>query len=66
LVFQIALIEVSTPWKWGFLLHFSSLHDYWPPSTWNSLVHTSWGEINRCERRVFSSSKCEKRKSAET
>jgi len=26
-----------------FFLYFSSLHDFWPPSTWNSLLHTSWG-----------------------
>ena len=36
----------------SFLL-YCSLHDYWPPSTWNSLVHTSWGEMERCEQRAF-------------
>ena len=42
------------------LLYFSSLHDYWPPSTWTSLVHTSSGEMERCEKLAFSSSKCAK------
>ena len=28
--------------KWSFLIYFSSLHDYRPPSTWNVLVHISW------------------------
>jgi len=36
LVFPIAIIEVSTPRKWGFLLYVISLHDYWSPSTWTS------------------------------
>ena len=30
------------PTKWGFWLYFFSIQDYWPPSTWNSLVHTSY------------------------
>jgi hypothetical protein len=49
LVLPIGIIQVSTPRKWRFLLYFSSLHDYWPPSTWNSLVHTSSGEMEGCE-----------------
>ena len=28
---------------------------------WNSLVHSSWVEMERCEQCVFSSSKCEKK-----
>ena len=48
------------PTRMNFLIYFSSLHDSLPPSTWNSLVHTSWGEMERCEKRDFSSSKCEK------
>ena len=39
LAFPIGIIQVSTPRKWSFLLSFSSLHDYWPPTTLNSLVH---------------------------
>jgi len=41
------------PTKMKFLTSFSSLHDYWPLSTWNPLVHTSWGEMERCEERGF-------------
>jgi len=66
LAFPIGIIEVSTSRKYVFWLYFSSLHVYWPPSTWNSLVHTSWVEKERCEIRVFSSWKCEKWKSAYT
>ena len=62
LVFPIGIIEVLTSRKYCFWIYFSSLHDYWTPSTWNSLVHTSWGKMERCEKRVFSSSKCEKKK----
>ena len=39
LAFPIGIIQVSTQRKWGFLLSFSSLHDYWPPTTLISLVH---------------------------
>ena len=53
LVFPIGIIEDSTSLKCCFWLYFSSLHDYWPPSTWNVLVHTSWCEMERCEKRVF-------------
>jgi len=59
LVFPIGLIEVSTSRKCCFWIYFSSLHDYWSPSTCNSLVHTSWDEMERCENVLFSSSKCE-------
>jgi len=48
------------PRIWSFLLYFSSLHDFCPPSAWNSLVHTALGEMERCENVLFSSSKCEK------
>ena len=65
LVFPFGIIHVSTPRKWSLLLYFSSSHDYWLPSTLNSLVNNS-GEMERCEKRVFSFSKCEKLKSAET
>ena len=54
LVFPISIIQVSTPRKWSVLLYFSSLHDYWPPSTLISLVHNSLGEMERCEKRAFS------------
>ena len=53
LVIPIGIIEVSTPRIWRFLLYFSCLHDFRPPSTWTSLVHTSWGEMERCEKRAF-------------
>ena len=53
LVIPIAIIEVSTPRIWILLHYFSSLHDFWLPSTWHSLVHTSWGEMERCEKRAF-------------
>ena len=39
LAFPIGIIQVSTPRKWSFLFSFSSLPDYWPPTTLNSLVH---------------------------
>ena len=54
------------PRIWSFLLYFSTLLDFWPPSTWKYLVHTAWCEMERCENRVFQHLKCEKRKSAET
>jgi len=41
------------PRIWSFLVYFSSLHDFWPPSTWYSLVDTSLGERERCEKRTF-------------
>jgi hypothetical protein len=53
LVFPIGIIEVSTSPKCCFWFYFSSLHDYWPPSTRNSLVHISRGEMVRCEQRAF-------------
>ena len=52
--------------KMTFLLYFSSLHDYRSPNTWNTLVHTSRGEMERCETRASNSKKFEKRKSAST
>jgi hypothetical protein len=62
LVFPIGIIEVSTSHKCCFRLYFSSLHDYWPPSTWNYLVHSSWGETERCEKRAFQLVKMRKTK----
>ena len=53
LVLPIGIIEVSTSRKFCFWFYFSSLHDYWTPSTWKSLVHTSWGEMELCEKRAF-------------
>jgi hypothetical protein len=52
LVFPVGIIEISTTRK-TFLLFFRSLHDYWPPNKWNVLVNTSWGEMERCEKRAF-------------
>ena len=57
LVFRIGIIEVSISRKWCFWLYVSSLHDYWPPRTWNSLVNTSWGKMERCEKRAFQRNK---------
>jgi hypothetical protein len=62
LIFPIGIIEVSTSRKCCFWFYFSSLHDYWHPSTWNSLVHTSWGEKKRCEKRAFHHFKMRKKK----
>ena len=53
LAIPIGIIQVSTPWKWSFLLSFSSLHDYWPPTTLISFVHNSLGEMEWCEKRAF-------------
>ena len=53
LAFPIGIIQVSTPRKWIFLLYFSSLHDYWPPTTLILLVHNSLGEMEWCEKRAF-------------
>ena len=66
LAFPIGIIQVSTPRKWSFLLYFSSLHNYWPPTTLISWVHNSLGELEWCEKRAFQLSKCKKLKSAET
>ena len=62
LVFPIGIIEVSTPKLWSFLHYFSSLQHFWPPSNWYSLVHTSWGEMERCEQRAFQLLKMRKKK----
>ena len=53
LAFPIGIIQFSTPRKWSFLLHFSSLHHYWPPTPLISLVHNSLGEMEWCEKRAF-------------
>jgi hypothetical protein len=60
-IISIGIIEVSTSRK-CFWFYFSSLHDHCPPSTWNSLVHTSWGEMNRCDKRAFQLLKMRKKK----
>jgi len=54
LVFPIGIIEDSTSHKCCFWLYFSSLHDYWPPSTWNSLVQTSGAKLNNLKYVLFS------------
>jgi len=36
MVFPIGIIEVSTWRKCCFWNYFSSLHNYWAPSTWRS------------------------------
>ena len=53
LAFPIGIIQVSTPRKWIFLLYFSFLHDYWPPTTLISLAHILLGEMEWCEKRAF-------------
>ena len=65
LTFPIGKIQDSTPRKWSFLLYFSSLHDYWPPTTLISLAHNS-GEMEWCEKRAFQLLKMRKIKSAQT
>ena len=62
LVFPIGIIEASTSRKCCFWLYFISLHVYWPPSTWNSLVHTTWCEMERCVKRAFQLPKMPKKK----
>ena len=54
LAFPIGIIQDSAARKWIFLIYFSSLNDYWPPTTLISLVHNSLGEMEWCEKRVFS------------
>ena len=51
LSFPIGIIHISTPWIWSFLLYFSSLRDFWRPSTWNTLVHT-WS-VRKLFDRIF-------------
>ena len=61
---SIGIIENSTSRKYFFWLCFSSLYDYRHPSTWNPLYiprGAKWDDVNKV---LFSSSKCEKRKSA--
>ena len=62
LVFPIGIIEVSTSRNCCFWIYFSSLHDYWPPSTWNSVVHNSWCEMERCEKLAFQLQNMRKKK----
>ena len=62
LAFPIGIIQVSTPRKWSFLLYFSSLRVYWPPTTLISLVHNSSGETEWCEKRAFQLLKMRKKK----
>ena len=62
LAFPIGIIQVSTPRKWSILIYFSSLHDYWTPTTLISLVHNSLGEMEWCEKRAFQLLKMRKMK----
>ena len=61
LAFPIGIILISNPQKWSFLLYFSSLHDYWPPTSLISLVHISV-EMEWCEKRTFQLLKMRKMK----
>ena len=54
IAYPIGIIQVSTPRKWSFLLYFSSLHDYWSPTTLITLAHNSLVEMEWCEKRAFS------------
>ena len=62
LAFPIGIIQVSCPRKWSFLLYFSSLHDYWPPTTLISLVHNYFGQMEWCEKYAFQLLKMRKMK----
>jgi len=62
LEFPIGIIQILTPRKYSFLLYFSSLHDYWPPTTLISLVHNSLGEMEPWEKRAFQLLKMRKKK----
>ena len=53
LVFPFGIIEFTTQRICSFRLYFSSLHDYWNSTTWNSLVLISLGEMEWCEKRAF-------------
>jgi len=66
LVFPIGIIEILTSRKCCFWLYYSYSHDYRLPSTWKPLVHKSWSEMERCEKRAFQLLKMRKKKSAET
>ena len=50
------------PTKMNFLTLFSSLYDYWHPSTRIALVQTSWGEMEGCEKRAIQLLKIRKMK----
>jgi len=50
------------PSNCSFWLYFISLHYYWPPTTWNSLVVISWGEMKRCGKRSLQLLKMRKKK----
>ena len=52
--------------KMKFFLYFSSLHDYWPPTTLISLVHNSLAEMEWCEKRAFQLLKMRKMKVSRT
>jgi len=60
LAFPIGIFQVSTPRKWRFLLYFSSLHDYGPPTTLISLLQTRWAKWSDVKNVLFIYSKCEK------
>jgi hypothetical protein len=62
LVIPIGIIGVLTSRKICFWIYFSSLHDYWSPITWNSLVYTTWGEMERCKKRALKLLKKRKKK----
>ena len=65
LVFPIGIIQLSNPRKLSFLLYFSSLNEYWQPSTWTSLYipRAKWNDVKNM---LFSSSKCERNWSVKT
>ena len=62
LLSPIGIIEVTTPRKWISLFFMSSLHNYWPPSTWKLLVHNPSCEVEWCEKHVIKLLKLRKKK----
>ena len=48
--------------KMNYLVYFSSVHDYWPPTTLMKLVYNSLGEMEWCEKRAFQLLKMRKMK----
>ena len=60
-IWILAYFKFSSPRKWRFLFYFSSLQDYWPPTTLIS-EHNSLGEMEWCEKRAFQLHKMRKMK----
>ena len=63
LAFPIGIIQISTTRKWRYLLYFSSLHDYKPPTTLISLVHNSFDQNGVMWKTCFTASQNAKNES---